>query len=146
LAIKKAGNTQQQGALTLYMASLHPDVRARAKTAGIFNNKASNYHWEQIRSILKDASATWLSKSPTTDNKSLFVETILTAIVPDSGSIQRTPSLVNMSKAIGLSSSTTRQKLKVSSAKQNSLVANLTLAKWLRPSKKETERVFHLSE
>jgi hypothetical protein len=56
-AIKTAGNARQQ-ALPLHMASLHPDVCDCAKTAGFFNNEASKYHWEQMHSILKDASAT----------------------------------------------------------------------------------------
>jgi hypothetical protein len=94
------------------MASLHPDVRVRAKTAGFFNNEASNYHWEQMRSILKDASATGPAEGRSTDDKSLFVETILTAIAPGSGSTEQTPSLVDTSKAmiivkLSLSKSTT---------------------------------------
>jgi hypothetical protein len=44
-AIKRAGNTKQQS-LALHIVSLHPDVRVCAKTAGFFNNEASNYHWE----------------------------------------------------------------------------------------------------
>jgi hypothetical protein len=135
LAIKRAGNAQQQ-ALALHMASLHPNVRVGAKTAGFLNNKASNYHWEQMRSILKDASATGSAEGRSTDDKSLFVETILTAIAPDSGSIEQTPSLVDTSKAIGLSKSTTRRKLKVATAKRNSLLANLDSVKWSRRSKR----------
>jgi hypothetical protein len=67
------------------MVSLHPDVRDCAKTAGFFNNEVSDYHMEQIHSILKEASATGSAKGRTTDDKSLFVKTILTAIALDSG-------------------------------------------------------------
>jgi hypothetical protein len=95
-----------------------------AKTAGCFNNKASNYHWEQMPSILKDTSAMGSAKGHSTDDMSPFVERILTAISPGSGSIEETPSLVDTSKAIGLSKSTTRQKLKVTILKQNSLVGH----------------------
>jgi hypothetical protein len=84
-AIKRAGNTKQQS-LALHMASLHPNVRVCAKTAGFFNIEASNYHWEQMRSILKDASATGSAKGHSTDDKSLFVEWILTTIAPGSSS------------------------------------------------------------
>jgi hypothetical protein len=76
--------------------------------------------------ILKDASTTGSAKGCSTcGDKALFVETILTAIAPGSGSTEQTPSLVDTSKTIGLSKSTTRGKLKVATAKRNSLVANL---------------------
>jgi hypothetical protein len=80
------------------MASLHPDVPVHTKTAGFSNNKASNYHWEQICLILKEASATGLAKGGINDAKPLFVKTILTAIAPDSGSNEQMPSLVDTSK------------------------------------------------
>jgi hypothetical protein len=134
-AIKRAGNTKQQS-LVLHMASLHPDVRVCAKTAEFFNNEASNYHWEQMRSILKDASATGPAKGRSTDDESLFVETILTAIASGSGSTEQIPSLVDTSNTIGLSKSTTRRKLKVATAKRNLLVANLDSVLWSRQSKK----------
>jgi hypothetical protein len=90
------------------MASLHPNVCDCAKIAVILNNKASNYQWEQMRSILKDASAVGLAKGRSTDDKSLIVEMILMAIALDSDSIEQTSSLVDISEAIGLSKSTTR--------------------------------------
>jgi hypothetical protein len=89
-----------------------------------------------MHSILKDASATGSAKGRSTDDKSLFVETILTAIAPGSDSTEQIPSLVDTSNAIGLSKSTTRRKLKVATAKRNSLVANLDSVKWSRQSMK----------
>lgn len=139
--------TFQQQALSLHSASVHPELRAVAKTAGFCfpdsETKAAStasFHLEQLRKIVKDVSTTASTKGRTNDDKAAFLENIITALAPDGTSAAETPSILSTSKLLGLSRSTTRRKLATASKKRKLLLANDNEGEkevmWSRPLKK----------
>ena len=74
------------------------------------------------------------------DDKALFVETVMTAVAPDTVTFGTTatqaPTVASTSKALGLPVSTVRRQLKLASAKRKAIMTNNNMAKWSQSIKK----------
>jgi hypothetical protein len=140
-AIKSSGGDCSQQALALQLALAHPEIRQIAKAAvwEKEGDKALSFHWNQIRDLVQVAASKEQQKGHVNQDCALFLESILTAVAPDSVD-ENTPSLRSRSSLLGLPLSTMRRKLRVGTKKRNALKARNGTMFW---SKAERARKGH---
>jgi hypothetical protein len=92
-AIKSGGDCSLQ-ALALHLALVHPEIHHIMKAAmwEKEGDKALSFHWNQIRDLVQVAASKEQQKGHVNQDRALFLESILTALAPDSVD-QNTPSL-----------------------------------------------------
>jgi hypothetical protein len=110
-AIKSGGDCSQQ-ALALQLALAHPKICHIAKAAmwEKEGDKVLSFHWNQIRDLVQVAASKEQQKRHVNQDRALFLESILTAVAPNSVD-KNTPSMRSRSSLLGLPLSTIRHKL-----------------------------------
>jgi hypothetical protein len=130
-AIKSVGTLQQQ-ALAFQSALSHPELRHVAKAVILDKgaNRALSFQWKQLRELIQVAVAKDQQRGHVNQDRAAFLESILTAVAPDSVN-KHTPS--QRSRALqlgGVPLTTMHRKESVCCGKRKALKAGNAATSW----------------